>query len=119
MPYMKHTGIALATSLSSWCNVIYLLFSLKKLGTLKITCDTIVECVKQIGASIAMLAAIYGLNIAYANTHYINGGADRNIALLIVVCASCVVFYAVGKIAGIFRFMEAIKSLDKKEEGIK
>ncbi len=119
MPCMKHTGIALATSLSSWCNVIYLLFSLKKLGTLKITCDTVIECAKQIGASIAMLAAVYGLNIVYANAHYMNGGADRNIALLVVICASSVIFYIVGKIAGIFNFMEAMKSLDKKEEEIK
>ncbi|MBR1735072.1 MAG: murein biosynthesis integral membrane protein MurJ [Alphaproteobacteria bacterium] len=119
MPCMKHTGIALATSLSSWCNVIYLLFSLKKLGSLSVTCETVKECVKQVIASLAMLATIYGMNVFYANAHYINGGSDRNIAMLIVICVSIVVFYIVGKITGIFSFLDEMKSLDKKEEKIK
>ncbi len=119
MPCMKHTGIALATSLSSWCNVIYLLFSLKKLGTLRITGDTVKECIKQVVASVAMLATIVGLDMMYANPHYLNGGSDRNIAMLIVVCASIVVFYVVGKITGIFSFLDEMKALDKKEDEVK
>lgn len=119
MPCLKHTGIALATSLSAWCNVIYLLFSLKKLGSLSVTCDTIKECVKQMIASLAMFACVYGMNAVYANAHYLNGGADRNAALLIVVGASIVVFYVVGKICGIFDFLEEMKELDKKDDEVR
>lgn len=119
MPCMKHTGIALATSLSSWCNVIYLLFSLKKLGTLRVTCGTVKECFKQVVVSGAMLATIVGLDVVYANPHYLNGGSDRNIAMLIVICTGIVVFYVVGKITSIFSFLDEMKALDKKEESAK
>ncbi len=114
MPCMKHTGIALATTLSSWCNVIYLLFSLNKLKTIKVTSKTIFECLKQLVISVVMLGTILSLNTFYANQHYLNGGTDRNIALLIVIACGIVAFYISGKICNAFGFMKEIKSLDDK-----
>jgi putative peptidoglycan lipid II flippase len=107
-PYMKHTGIALATSLSSWCNVIYLLFSLKKLKTLKVTFSTLKECVKQFFISFIMLASVHIMNISYANAHYLGGKADKNIALLVVISVSVAIFYVIGKIFRIFFFLKEI-----------
>lgn len=114
MPFMKHTGIALATTLSSWCNVIYLLFSLRKLDGLHVSISTIKECIKQTLASVGMLAAIWWLNEAYANAHYAVGGMSRNLALIVVIFAGVAVFYILGKAMCMFRFMEDMKSIGDK-----
>jgi putative peptidoglycan lipid II flippase len=116
MPYMKHTGIALATSLSSWCNVLYLLFSLKKLGSLHISAAGVKECLKQFLASGVMLAAVWMFNIFYANARYIKGGFERNSVIIIVVCTGISVFYISGKILGIFNFLDDMKALEKEEK---
>jgi putative peptidoglycan lipid II flippase len=111
MPYMKHAGIALATSLSAWCNCFYLVFSLKKLGELRIDRKTIKECVNQIAVSAVMLFSIIAMN-EYAASYYMNGGIDRNVSVLIVSCASIVAFLFVGKLFKLFDFLNEIKSLD-------
>lgn len=118
MPCMKHTGIALATSLSSWCNVIYLLFSLRKLGTLKISSNTVKECLKQVFISGLMLCSIFAMNIC-AESHYINGGVDRGIAVLSVTVVSIIIFYILGKILGAFSFLNEMKMMDKKASSAK
>jgi putative peptidoglycan lipid II flippase len=115
MPTMKHTGIALATSLSSWCNVIYLLCCLHKLGTINVSMDTAKECLKQLIACIVMLLAVMGMN-AFANYRYYNEPCERNVTLLIVVSISVLVFYAIGRVFGIFKFFGVVESLDKKDE---
>lgn len=117
MPYMKHTGIALATSLSAWCNVIYLLFSLHKLGTLKINLNTVKECLKQFFIAGLMLGSIFAMNI-YVGKYYVNGGSDRNIAMLSVIAVSILIFYVLGKMLGVFSFLEDMKSMDTKKEAV-
>ncbi|GHU16168.1 putative lipid II flippase MurJ [Alphaproteobacteria bacterium] len=112
MPCMKHTGIALATSLSSWCNVVYLLFVLNRLGTIKIESNTIKECMKQVGISAVMLMSILFMNV-YAAPYYMLGGFDRNIALLAVVAASVIVFCIAGKVTKTFAFLSEMKNLEK------
>lgn len=113
MPFMKHTGIALATTLSSWCNVIYLLYSLKKLGNIRVSRETLKECAKQILASGAMLATILWLGTTCANEVYARGGMDRNLALLLVISAGVAVFWIIGKLLGMFKFMEELKAADR------
>lgn len=114
MPALKHTGIALATTLSAWCNVIYLLISLPKLGTIGITSKTVKECLKQLMMSLIMFIAIFAINEFYANAHYINGGVDRNTVLLVVVSIGLIIFYISGKAFGAFDFMNDIKNMDTK-----
>ncbi len=110
VPYMKHVGVALATSLSAWCNGLYLIFKLKSLGTVKIEKSVICECMKQLIVSAVMLASIYGMNI-FAESYYVQEGSLRNIALISVVGISILVFFIVGKILGIFKFLEDVKTL--------
>ena len=62
MPIMKHTGIALATSLSAWCNIIYLIAKMNTLGTVKIDTHLIKESCKQFFLIIPMLIAIIFMN---------------------------------------------------------
>lgn len=115
MPFMKHTGIALATTLSSWCNVVYLIRSIKKLKNLRISTKTIQECIKQVIASAAMLATISWFGgTAYAREIYARGGIDRNMALLLVICSGVVVFWVIGKLLGMFKFIEELKTADKE-----
>ncbi|MDR3187341.1 MAG: murein biosynthesis integral membrane protein MurJ [Holosporaceae bacterium] len=110
MPCMKHTGIALATSLSAWCNGLYLLVSMKKFETLRIDPKTVKECVNQVLVAAIMLISIVVMNVAAA-PYYLNGGVDRNIAVLAVIAISCVVFYGAGKLFKTFRFLDELKSL--------
>ncbi|MDR0677133.1 MAG: murein biosynthesis integral membrane protein MurJ [Holosporaceae bacterium] len=114
MPYMKHTGIALATTLSSWCNGIYLVFKLKELGTMGIDRNVITECLKQLLISAIMLASILAMNI-YADSYYTNGGIERNIALAIVCGISITVFVIAGKMLNVFSFLKEIKSMQTHE----
>ncbi|MDR3151714.1 MAG: polysaccharide biosynthesis C-terminal domain-containing protein, partial [Holosporaceae bacterium] len=112
-PCLKHTGIALATSLSAWCNAIYLMASLKKLKTVKIDFETERECLKQLFVSVVMLGSILLMNI-YASPYYGSGGVERNIMLLTVICMSIVVFCSVGRSLKIFAFCKEIKDMEKK-----
>ncbi|MDR3156271.1 MAG: murein biosynthesis integral membrane protein MurJ [Holosporaceae bacterium] len=115
MPTLKHTGIALATSLSSWCNVVYLLFCLRKLGTMNVDMGTAKECGRQFIASVIMMMAIIGMNV-FAEYHYHNGALERNITLLIVISVGLLVFYVIGRIFGIFKFFGVFETIDKKDE---
>jgi putative peptidoglycan lipid II flippase len=115
MPCMKHTGIALATSLSAWCNAIYLMVSLKKLKTVKIDFETERECLKQLFVSMVMLSSILLMNM-YAAPYYISGGIERNVMLLTVIGVSIAVFCSVGSSLKIFAFCNEIKEMEKKRE---
>lgn len=110
VPYMKHVGVALATSLSAWCNGLYLIFKLKSLETVKIEKSVVLECAKQLIVSAVMLCSIYGMN-TFAKSYYIQGGEPRNLAVICVVSASIGVFFVVGKIFGIFKFLDDVKTL--------
>jgi putative peptidoglycan lipid II flippase len=114
MPYMKHTGIAWATTLSSWCNLIYLICKLKRKCGIYIDDDTVKECAKQLRASAIMLISILLMNV-YADAYYVDGETRRNVALLIVSGTGAAIFWIFGKMSGIFSFMKEIKSLDEKQ----
>ncbi|MDR2068156.1 MAG: murein biosynthesis integral membrane protein MurJ [Holosporaceae bacterium] len=110
MPCMKHTGIALATSLSAWCNGLYLLISMKKFAALRIDSKTAKECMNQVLVSALMLLSIVVMNVI-AEPYYLNSGMDRNIALLVVVAVSCAIFYGAGRLFKAFDFLNELKSL--------
>ncbi|MDR1361597.1 MAG: murein biosynthesis integral membrane protein MurJ [Holosporaceae bacterium] len=113
MPYMKHTGIALATSLSSWCNGIYLMLMLKKLKTVKIDPETRRECLKQLLVSTIMLTSILLMNM-YISVYSVCGGFERRIMLLTIIGISLVIFCGVGNSIKIFTFLNKIKEIEKK-----
>ncbi|MDR2268280.1 MAG: murein biosynthesis integral membrane protein MurJ [Holosporaceae bacterium] len=112
-PCMKHTGVALATSLSAWCNAIYLMASLKKLNTVRIDFETERECLKQLFVSVVMLGSIL-LWKMYAAPEYTSGGIERNVMLLTVMGISIVIFCSVGNSLKIFSFCNEIKEMEKK-----
>lgn len=111
VPYFKHVGVALATSLSAWCNGLYLIFKLSSLGTVKIEKSVLWECAKQLIVSFVMFSAIYVMNTYASGYYYVQDKFDRNIAIISAVGFSVLVFYVVGKILGIFKFLEDIKTL--------
>lgn len=111
VPYFKHVGVALATSLSAWCNGLYLIFKLKSLGTVKIQKSVLCECAKQLIVSAIMFAAICGMNIFANHYYYVQEKFIRNIAVISVVGLSILVFLIAGKIFGIFKFLDDIKTL--------
>ncbi|MDR0968782.1 MAG: murein biosynthesis integral membrane protein MurJ [Holosporaceae bacterium] len=115
MPFLKHTGVAWATTLASCFNFIYLTLNLKKRCGIQVDKRSCVECLKQIAVSALMFALILFMN-GWAAPYYANGGAERNVALLVVVGIALLAFFIVGKIVGMFSFMKEIKALDKQIE---
>ncbi len=110
VPYMKHIGIALATSLASWINGLYLIFKLSSLKTVSVDRQTIYECIKQLFISFLMFLAIYFMNI-YADSYYALEGINRNIAVIIVSIISIFVFFIAGKLFGSFKCLKEINTL--------
>ncbi|MBE6447237.1 MAG: murein biosynthesis integral membrane protein MurJ [Alphaproteobacteria bacterium] len=110
VPFMKHVGIALATSLSAWCNGLYLIAKLPTLHTVKVDRNTIIECLKQLLISALMFGSIYFMN-TFADTYYVQGGIARNCALLAVIFVSLMVFLIAGKLFGSFKFLKEIESI--------
>ena len=100
VPYFKHVGVALATSLSAWCNGLYLIFKLSSLNTVKIERSVIWECVKQLIVSFIMFLSIYAMNV-YA----------KEMTIVPMIAISIFVFFIVGKIFGIFKFLDDVKTL--------
>jgi putative peptidoglycan lipid II flippase len=103
VPLMKHTGVALATTASAWCNCIYLMISLKKLGSVKITKETKVEVFKQCIASLIMGVALYFIE------PYFETIIASKWAVWSSIIVSIFVFFIIGKIFGIFKFFSEIK----------
>jgi putative peptidoglycan lipid II flippase len=110
-PYMKHTGIAWATSLASWSNCIYLALKLKKSCKISVDKNTAKRCAKQFLISAVMLASIMIMN-NYAAAYYLIEGAARSLALLAVSTVGIGVFLLGGKLLRAFSFVEEIKKLD-------
>lgn len=100
VPYFKHVGVALATSLSAWCNGLYLIFKLSSLNTVKIEKSVIWECVKQLIVSFIMFLSIYAMNV-YA----------KEMTIIPVIAISIFVFFIAGKVFGIFKFLDDVKTL--------
>lgn len=100
VPYLKHVGVALATSLSAWCNGLYLIFKLDSLKTVKIERSVLWECVKQLIVSFIMFLSICAMNIYM-----------KEMSIVPVIGISILVFFVVGKIFGIFKFLEDVKTL--------
>jgi putative peptidoglycan lipid II flippase len=111
VPYFKHVGVALATSLSAWCNGLYLIFKLNSLGTVRIEKSMLWECAKQLIVSFIMFMAIYAMNIFANDYYYVQEKFVRNIAVLSVIGLSILVFLIAGKIFGIFKFLDDVKAL--------
>jgi putative peptidoglycan lipid II flippase len=112
-PTLKHAGIALATSLSSWCNSLYLLLALKNLGQFGVVSETTREFTKQLVVSAVMMGSIVVMNI-FANPFYTEGGVCSRWVVAGVLLASVCVFIGVGKLWGIFNFLEEMQSFDKQ-----
>lgn len=111
MPVMQHTGIALATSISSWFNCFYLICVLGRLGTVKIDRKTKIECLKQFAVAFVMLFFVL-FSIKYAACYFSLGGFQRGIALLSVILSGVFVFFVIGKIFNMFAFLDAMKRID-------
>jgi putative peptidoglycan lipid II flippase len=111
MPFMKHTGIAWATTLASWGNWIYLVSRLRNRCKIGVDRYTLLECAKQLLASATMLCVILVLS-DYASAHYHGNTTERNIMLLVVSGIGILAFWASGKSMKIFSFMKEIKALD-------
>lgn len=102
IPLMKHTGVALATTLSAWFNCLYLMISLKKLGSFKITSETKCEIWKQAMAAVIMGVALYFME-PYLET------VVGKWAVWAAICCSIVLFCIIGKCMKIFKFFGDIK----------
>lgn len=105
MPIMKHTGIALATTLSAWLNCLYLMYSLKKIDGIYIDSNTKIQCLKQVFVSIMAGLAI----IAVQKSGYLDGLSKQIVWGELLL--GCIVFWIVGKICGIFKFLDNVKNI--------
>ncbi|MDR0555519.1 MAG: murein biosynthesis integral membrane protein MurJ [Holosporaceae bacterium] len=115
VPSLKHTGIAMATTLSSWCNWIYLAMNVKKRCGIQVNSSTKKTCRKLILVSLGMLTAITFLN-TYAERYYQNGGVGRAAALLIVTGFGLGIFGVLGAVVRAFGFLKEIKEIEKKDD---
>ena len=99
MPLFKHTGIALATTLSAWLNCLYLMASLGKINAMKIDAATKKECVKQLVVAIFSGVVVYHLNgTAQVSSHYF---------IFVELLLGAMIFWIVGKALGIFKFLKS------------
>lgn len=104
VPYMKHTGIALATTISAWGNCIYLACTLKKAGTIKIVKDTKCNIVKQCVITLLMGVGIHFL-YQYCST-------DAKSFVWIAILAGIILFFLLGKLTKTFAFFDQIKDTE-------
>lgn len=106
IPIMKHTGIALATTASAWCNCLYLMVSLKKLEKLRIVSSTKCEILKQ-----CIATAFMGVFL-YFCTPWISSQICEKWSVWVSISCAILVFYIVGKIMNIFAFFDDIKETE-------
>ncbi|MFT4077866.1 murein biosynthesis integral membrane protein MurJ [Rhodomicrobium sp.] len=103
-PFIGHVGIAIATSLSGWTNALLLMITLMRRGHFRFDAALKRRAPRIVGASVAMGAALYGLEAAL--TPYFAG--DRSTmtqagAMLLLVTAGGAVYTAVIFASGAVR----------------
>jgi putative peptidoglycan lipid II flippase len=100
-----HTGIAIATSLSGWANVLLLSVTLMKRGHFRLDAQVRRRAPLIILASLLMGAALYGANRAleplFSPSH---GGIVHTAALLALLACGAIVYAAAAQITGAMRY---------------
>jgi len=94
---LRHVGMALATSIAGWVNVVLLLIVLKRRSWLVIEKDLIRELGKIMAASLLMAISLYVMK-GFAQSYMASGEIIRFLTLGVVVGIGALVYFA-GSIA--------------------
>ena len=89
---MRETGIALATAISAWLNVLLLYIILKMRDNITLDARLIKNVIKTIICSIAMGCVCYFLNLTFF-LHMTMHSAIYNVGVLILVIMICKTVY--------------------------
>jgi len=81
MGFLKHVGMALATSIAGWVNVVMMLVILKRRGWLVFDARLPKEAVKILLASAVMAAMLYGMRL-YSDPYMQSGEVRRTLIMM-------------------------------------
>jgi len=111
-PYFQHVGIAIATSLAGWINVILLGVTLYRRGHFKIDHRLKSRLIIYTLSAVCMGAALWGLD-QFISPLIVASGAlyEKILLLLALIVAGMVVFFGLCNITGAFKFREIRSSL--------
>ncbi len=111
-PYFQHVGIAIATSLAGWINVVLLGITLYRRGHFKIDHRLKSRLAIYTLSAVSMGAALWGLD-QFISPFIIESGAlyEKILLLFALIVAGMVVFFGLCNITGAFKFREIRSSL--------
>ncbi|MFC4346601.1 murein biosynthesis integral membrane protein MurJ [Kordiimonas lipolytica] len=90
---LAHVGLALATAIAAWFNVLLLYIGLKRSHGFHFYRETLVRLAKMLVASALMAGGIY-LLVGRLSTAFANGGMERIGALTLLVAAGAALYFA-------------------------
>lgn len=109
MGHFKYVGMAMATSISGWVNVVLLSVLLTRRGWLTIEPKLIKELCKVAVAVVVMLAGVYAMEDAVM-PYLQEGEIIRALALIIWVCAGAAAYFTVAYALNIIGMRARIKA---------
>lgn len=91
--YLAHVGLALATAIAAWFNVLLLYLGLKRTHKFALARETMVRLAKMIVASAAMAAAL-SFSFSYTAQKFSADGIGRIASLALLVLVGAAIYFA-------------------------
>ncbi|MGG5810760.1 murein biosynthesis integral membrane protein MurJ [Falsiroseomonas sp. CW058] len=110
--HLSHVGIALATSVASWCNVAALAWLLMRRGRL-VPDRRLRRAVPRLFGAAAVMAAV--LLVLQAAIFPLAGGAARLAALALLVGAGLVAYFGAAQLLGGLDLREALRMMRRRK----
>lgn len=109
--YFAHVGIAIATTIAAWVNVVFLWMGLQRRGFWPLETTTMRRCLMMLVASIGMGAVLFGLHLFLEAEGFLNGFFARAFSMIVIVLVGMIVYFALCRLTGAVNFRQILGNL--------
>lgn len=115
--YYAHVGIAVATSIAAWSNVILLYLGLSRNGYWPLKTETIKRCTLMLLASVIMAAGLYGFYLFLSEQALLDGFLYKTLSLIVVILIGAMLYFAVCWLTGCVDFVQMLRGFRRAKPG--
>ena len=107
-PSLAHVGIAIATSISAWVNVVLLFVHLQMKGHWPLDGATLRRLFMMLAASIGMGAGLFWLQNLLEQGGFLEGAFAKALAMIGVVLVGMIIYFALCRLTGAVNFRQIL-----------
>jgi len=107
-PSFAHVGIAIATSISAWVNVVLLFVHLQVKGDWPLDGATLRRLLMMFAASVGMGAALFWLQDILEKSGFLEGAFSQAFSMIGVVLAGMMIYFVLCRLTGAVNFRQIL-----------